>query len=122
MKFAIMVYESSEDFSNRTDAVAQGKYWAAYSAYSKALSEAGVAAGGTALMPPETATSLRIPGGKRHIQDGPFIEAKEQLGGMFLIEVPDLDVALQWAAKCPSASTGGVEVRPVLEMGKLETT
>lgn len=122
MKFAIMVYETSEDFSNRTDAVAQGKYWAAYSAYSKALSEAGIAAGGTALLPPDTATSLRIPGGTRHIQDGPFIEAKEQLGGMFLIEVPNLDVALQWAAKCPSASTGGVEVRPVLEMGKSETT
>ena len=73
-------------------------------------------------MPPDTATSIRIPDGKRHIQDGPFIDAKEQLGGMFLIEVPDLDVALQWAAKCPSASTGGVEVRPVLEMGKSETT
>ncbi len=118
MKFAILVYETNQDFSDRTDSVSQDKYWAAYSAYLKALNEAGVAAGGTALMSPDTATSLRIPEGKRHIQDGPFIEAKEQLGGMFLIDVPDLDVALQWAAKCPSASTGGVEVRPVLEMGK----
>ncbi len=117
MKFAIMVYETAEDFSNRSDAVAQGAYWAAYSAYSKALRDAGVAAGGTALMPPDTATSLRSSTGKRHIQDGPFIEAKEQLGGMFLIDVPNLDIALQWAAKCPSVSTVGVEVRPVLEMG-----
>jgi hypothetical protein len=122
MKFAIMVYETNEDFGNRTDEAARESYWAAYSAYSKALSDAGVAAGGTALMPPDMATSLRMPGGKRHIQDGPFLEAKEQLGGMFLIDVPDLDVALQWAAKCPSASTGGVEVRPVLEMKKPETT
>ncbi len=118
MKFAIMVYETNEDFCRRTDSASQAEYWAAYSAYSKALSEAGIAAGGTALMPPDSATSLRIPNGKRHIQDGPFLEAKEQLGGMFLIDVPDLDAALQWAAKCPSASTGGVEVRPVLEMGK----
>lgn len=117
VKFAIMVYETAEDFSNRSDAAAQGEYWAAYSAYSKALRDAGVAAGGTALLPPDTATSLRSPAGKRHIQDGPFIEAKEQLGGMFLIDVPDLDIALQWAAKCPAAATGGVEVRPVLEMG-----
>lgn len=122
MKFAILVYENSEDFSNRTNPATQGQYWAAYSAYSKALSEAGVAAGGTALMPPDTATSLRVPSGKRHIQDGPFLEAKEQLGGMFLIDVPNLDIAIQWAAKCPSASNGGVEVRPVLEMGKAGST
>jgi hypothetical protein len=122
MKFAVMVYETNKDFSNRTDSASQAQYWAAYSAYSKALNEAGIAAGGTALLPPDTATSLRIHEGKRHIQDGPFIEAKEQLGGMFLIDVPDLDVALQWAAKCPSASTGGVEVRPVLEMGKSENS
>ncbi len=76
MKFAIMVYETSEDFSNRTDPVAQGKYWAAYSAYSKALTEAGIAAGGTALLPPDTATSLRIPGGKRHIQMGHLLKRR----------------------------------------------
>ncbi len=117
MKYAVMVYENEYDFDSRIDPARQSEYWAAYTAYSKALTEAGVAAGGTALLPPTTATSLRISGAKRHVQDGPFLEAKEQLGGMFLIDVPDLDAALEWAAKCPSATTGGVEVRPVLEMG-----
>ncbi len=118
MKYAVMVYESEVDFRSRTHETRQGDYWASYTAYSQALHEAGVAAGGTALLPPDTATSLRVNGGKRHVQDGPFIEAKEQLGGFFLIDVPDLDTALAWAAKCPSASSGGVEVRPVLEMTK----
>ncbi len=117
MKFAIMVYELESDFLARSDGAKQSEYWAAYSAYAAALNEAGVAAGGTALQPPTVATSLRIKGTNRHVQDGPFVESKEQLGGLFLIDVPDLDEALKWAAKCPSASTGGVEVRPVLEMG-----
>lgn len=71
---------------------------------------------GQALQPSSTATSLRIRGGKRQVQDGPFADSKEQLGGFFIIDVPDLDAALEWAARCPSASTGGVEVRPVLLM------
>ena len=60
-----------------------------------------------------TATTVRVTGGKTHVVDGPYAEAKEQLGGFHIIDVPDLDSALAWAARCPSASRGVVEVRPV---------
>ncbi|MDX2267316.1 MAG: YciI family protein [Bryobacter sp.] len=115
MKYAVMVYETAQDFAQRNNEEAPA-YWAAYSAYGAALREAGVAAGGQALQGPSTATTLRIEGGKRHVQDGPYAETKEQLGGFFLIEVPDLDAALEWAARCPAATRGAVEVRPILPM------
>jgi hypothetical protein len=60
------------------------------------------------------ATTIRLAGGKRQVQDGPFADTKEMLGGLFMIEVPDLDAALQWAARCPAADGGSVEVRPMM--------
>jgi len=69
---------------------------------------------GAGLQPPRTATTLRIRDGQRHVQDGPYADSKEQLGGFFVINVPDLDTALAWAARSPAASSGAVEVRPVL--------
>lgn len=114
MKYAVIVYESPEQMAARNDPQQSQDYWAAYGAYAQALGEAGVAAGGAGLEPTELATTVRIRGAERHVQDGPFAETRELLGGFFLIDVPDLDTALQWAAKCPSASTGSVEVRPLL--------
>lgn len=114
MKFAILVYETAEDFSARNDPARAGAYWGAYAAYSKTLTEAGIARGGAGLLPPAAATTLRIRGDKRTVQDGPFADTKEMLGGMFLIEVADLETALEWAARCPSAASGSVEVRPEL--------
>ncbi len=114
MNFAILVYESETDFAERTDPLRAPAYMGAYFAYSQALNAAGVAAGGAGLMPPATATTIKLSAGRRRVQDGPFAEAKEQLGGIFLINVPDLDAALQWAERCPAASRAGVEVRPVL--------
>lgn len=116
MKFNVLVYENAEGFRARTDPARHQAYWASYAAYAQALEKAGVAAGGAALQGPETATTLRIKGGKRQVQDGPISETKEQLGGYFTIEVPDLDAALEWAAKCPAATEAGVEVRPLLPM------
>ena len=68
------------------------------------------------LQPPETAATVRVRNGKMTTTDGPYVETKEQLGGYFVIEVPDLDAALDWAAQAPSARTASVEVRPVLQM------
>ncbi len=116
MKYNLFVYENETNFAARTDPARQGQYWASFSAYTKALEEAGVMAGGAALQPPASATAVRLVDGKRHVQDGPLVEAKEQLGGYYTVDVANLDEALKWAAKCPSASTGGVEVRPLLEM------
>ncbi len=116
MKYTILIYETEADFAARTDEQRKGAYWGAYRAYTKALTEAGVMVGGAALEPGQRAATIRQRDGKRHVQDGPYAEAKEGLGGYYVIEVSDLDQALDWAARCPAASTGAVEVRPNLSM------
>ena len=116
MKYTLLIYESAADFSARTDGRRKDAYWGAYRAYTKALTDAGVMVGGAALQPAHLATTVRQSDGKRQVQDGPYAEAKEQLGGYYVIEVPDLDKALDWAARCPAASTGAVEIRPNLAM------
>lgn len=117
MKYAVLVYEAAEDFGLRHHPERQGAYWGAYAAYNEALKAGGVAApGGNALMAPDAATTIRVRGGQKIVQDGPFADTKEQLGGLWVIDVPDLDAALAWASRCPSALTGSVEVRPILEM------
>jgi len=85
-------------------------------AYTKALIDAGVMRGGNALHPAHTATTVRLRDGKRQVQDGPFAESKEQLGGYYIIDVPDLDSAIAWAAKSPAAKSGAVEVRPIFTL------
>ena len=85
----------------------------AYLAYTEAMKNAGVLLGNRGLRPTTEATTVRAPGGKQSVVNGPFAETKEQLGGYFLIEVPDLDAALSWAARCPATQHGAVEVRPV---------
>jgi len=114
MKYTILIYETEADFTTRSDEKRKEAYWGAYRAYTQALTQAGVMAGGAGLQVPPRATTIRLRDGKRQVQDGPFAEAKEQLGGYYVIEVPDLDRALDWAARCPAASTGTVEVRPNL--------
>jgi hypothetical protein len=78
----------------------------------QAVRDAGVFTGGAGLEAPDTATTVRVQGGKRLVQDGPYADTKEQLGGFFVIEVPDLDTAPDWAARYPAGSDGLVEVRP----------
>lgn len=114
MQYAIIVFESEQDFKDRQDASKPQVNMSAYAAYAQALVQAGVARGGAGLQLPDTATVLKIKDGKRIVQDGPFSDSKEQLGGFFVIEAANLDEALAWAAKCPAASRAGVEVRPLL--------
>jgi hypothetical protein len=95
--------------------VRQADYWAGWRAYGQALTEAGVMKGGLPLQGPAAGTVLRLDGSSRHVQDGPYADTKEQLGGFYIIDVADLDAALAWAARCPAASGGAVEVRPVLQ-------
>ena len=85
----------------------------AYMAYSAALVEGGAMVGGEALEPCRTATTVRLRDGKRLVQDGPYADSKEQLGGFYLVNAADPDKAAEWASKCPAAQSGGVEVRPV---------
>ncbi|MBC8121245.1 MAG: YciI family protein [Gemmatimonadaceae bacterium] len=116
MQYMIMTYEDQAAFDARTDAQASQSYWGSWAAYTQTLKESGVMVGGSGLQPPHAGTTVRFRDGQRHIQDGPYAETKEQLGGYFLIEVSDLDTALDWAVRCPAAAAGVVEVRPVLVM------
>ena len=86
----------------------------AWGAYMGAMAQAGVLDKGDGLLHPETATTVRVRNGKREVQDGPFLEAKEYLGGYCVISVDDLDAAIAWAEKSPAALEGSVEVRPVM--------
>jgi hypothetical protein len=112
MQFALLVYESSEAFATRSND-GNAPYIAAWRAYYKALVDAGIYVGGDPLEVPETGTTVRLKEGKRRVQDGPFADTKEQLGGFTILELPSLDAALDWAARCPAASAGVVEVRPL---------
>jgi len=116
MKYTILIYENETAFTSRTDELRKDAYWGAYRAYTQALQAAGVMVGGAGLQPPPLGTTVRQRDGKRQVQDGPYAETKEQLGGFYEIDVPDLDTALDWAARCPAATTGAVEVRPNLSM------
>jgi hypothetical protein len=113
MRYVLLVYETPGDFASRTPAESE-QYVAAWRAYHQAMIAAGVhVPGGIALKDAGTATTVRIKGGQRYVQDGPFAESKEQLGGFLFLECESLDVALEWAARCPTAATGVVEVRPI---------
>ena len=121
MQFALLVYESPEAFATRghdeTD-----PYIGAWRAYYKALVEAGIYVGGDPLEVPETGTTVRLKDGKRRVQDGPYADTKEQLGGFMILELPSLDAALDWAARCPAASNGVMEVRPLAPDSKRRVT
>lgn len=88
---------------------------AGYAAFSQRLRDDGVIRGGEGLQGVETATSLRVREGRVETMDGPFAETKEHLGGFYVVDVPDLDAALKYAAMIPSASYGTVEVRPLMD-------
>jgi hypothetical protein len=110
-----MLYADETGWSKMTKAQQEQGY-AAYMAYTEALKKAGAWVGSNRLQPISAATTVRVANGKSQVLDGPYIESKEQLGGYYLIDVPDLDSALSWAARCPGASHGTVEVRPVWAM------
>lgn len=115
MQYLLMIYGNEAGMQSAPkEAVTQMS--AAYAAYSEAMGKAGVVLGGNRLRPTAEATTVRVKGGKTEVLDGPYADTKEQLGGYYLIDVPDLDAALSWAARCPSASNGTIEVRAIWPM------
>ena len=114
MQYMLMFRESAGDFARRDDPTVSGEYWGAWNAYIGALGSAGVVVSGNGLLPPDASTTVRIREGRRQVQDGPFADTHEHLGGYFVLDVPSLDDALAWAARAPCTSTGSTEVRPVL--------
>src|SRR5213075_1516865 len=115
MQYILMLYVNEAGFSKLTKAE-QDQGVAAYTAYTEALTKAGVLKGMNRLQPSLAATTVRVANGKPQVLDGPYADSKEQVGGYFMIDVPDLDAALSWAARCPGASHGVVEVRPLWPM------
>jgi hypothetical protein len=114
MNYTLLFYVPQADFASRTDPVKREAFLAAFLPYVKALRDAGVVVAGAGLQPPETGTTLKISDGQRLVQDGPYADTKEQLGGFFVINVPNLDAAMEWAARYPFLDGGTVEVRPNL--------
>jgi len=110
MQFALLIYESATAFASRKNGDTD-PYLGAWRAYHKALVEAGVHVGGSPLEVPESGNTVRIEAGKRCVQDGPYADTKEQLAGFAVLELPSLEAALEWAARCPAAAVGAVEVR-----------
>lgn len=114
MQYMLILNETAEEFAKRNDPAQADQYWGGWNAFIGAMAAAGVIVKGDGLLGPATATTVRVRDGQRQIQDGPFADTKEQLGGYFVIEVPDLDAAIGWASQAPSASYASVEVRPVM--------
>ena len=110
MRYTFLLYSTPADFAHMTpEDWAESKQ--VFGQYIGALQEAGVFIDTDWLHPAETATTITLAGGEKRVQDGPFAETKETLGGFFAIEVENLDEALKWAEKCPAAHYGKVEIR-----------
>jgi len=121
MQYMLLFYSTPEEFAQRDDPQGHKTFRAGFVPYMKALQDAGIIVAGAGLQKPGTATSIRLDrDGGHHVQDGPFADTKEQLAGFFIIEVPDMDAALKWAARYPGGPGGGVEVRPALPQADRE--
>lgn len=108
MKYALLIY-GAQLAPEALDAETRQEWIE----YARAAKEAGILRAAEQLAGTDTATSVRVRGGQRLLTDGPFLETKEHLGGFFLIDVPDLDTALDWAARMPHTASGTAEVRAV---------
>jgi hypothetical protein len=113
MQYLALIYTEEKMEAGKTPEELQ-QLLADYNAFTAEAQKAGVMIRGDALRPTDTATTVRVRGGKMLTTDGPFAETKEQLGGYYLLECKDLDEALHWAAKIPNARDGSIEVRPIV--------
>jgi len=115
MKYLLMIYGNEAEMAAAARQ-ATAEMSQPYAAYTEAMKKAGVLMGGERLRPTADATTVRVVAGKSQVLNGPYAETKEQLGGYYVIDVPDLDAALSWAARCPGAARGTIEVRPIWPM------
>jgi hypothetical protein len=112
MRYLLMDYVNEAGWPELTKAE-QGHWLGAYKAYMEAMTKAGVLRISNGLQPTSSATTVRVANDKTQVLDGPYADSKEQVGGFHIIEVPDLDAAISWAARSPTALHGVVEVRPI---------
>lgn len=114
MQYLLLIYEAEEIFESKTQEEKEAVF-AGHNAMSAKMKENGVTFTGQALMPTSTALSVKVSGGKRQVRDGPFAETKEQLGGFYLIDVPTIEDAVEYAAMLPHAASGTMEVRAIAD-------
>jgi len=115
MQYMLLIYGNEADRQTRSEKQMKDML-AAYTAYTTAMKESGAYVAGDALQSSTAATTVRMVEGRSKVLNGPYAETKEQLGGYYLIDVADLDAALTWAARCPGAQYGAIEVRPVWKL------
>jgi hypothetical protein len=113
MKYALTIYNEERGWDDLSEEE-QSSVTQAYGAVTQEMQEKGVMVAGEGLYPTATATTVRVRDGERDVTDGPFAETKEQLGGFYVLDVKDLDEAIEWAAKIPGAQRGSIEIRPVM--------
>jgi len=114
MKYLLTIYMDESTYGDTTPEQAR-QVMAAYEAFGREVTEAGVMLGGEGLQPSGTATTVQVRDGQTITSDGPFADTREQLGGYYLLDCRDLDEAIGWAAKIPGARSGTIEVRPVMD-------
>jgi hypothetical protein len=115
-QYMLLIYLPADGLLSPEEQAAEGPRWFEYT---EGLRNSGVHVAGDALLGTETATTVRVRDGETHITDGPFAETKELLAGYYIVDTPDLDTALEHAAKIPSVGRGSVEVRPVMDMSAM---
>ena len=115
MRYLLLIHTDENRFATSTDED-MAEVMAAYRAFGQAIADEGIMRGGDALHPSSTATVVRVRGGETLLTDGPYAEAREQLGGYYEVECDTLDQAIEAARRIPGAAHGAVEVRPIWEM------
>jgi len=118
MKYALLIYAAEKDWAAKSKEE-QGRVYNEYMAYSVELKKSGRMASCEPLDPASTATTIRVRNGKTVPTDGPFADTKEQLGGIYVVEVKDLNEAMAWASKIPDARTGSIEIRPLMNVPEI---
>ena len=114
MRYLLLIYQDEAAHSQWSQEQLAAEY-EGYNVYSEEVSKSGAMLSGDALMPTNTATTVRVRNGKTLTTDGPFAETKEQLGGYYLMNCKNLDEAIALAARIPAASDGSIEIRPLME-------
>ena len=113
MKYALLIYAAETDWAQKSNEE-QARIYNDYMAYSLELKNSGRMLSCEPLNPTSTATTIRVRNGKTVPTDGPFADTKEQLGGIYVVDVKDLNEAIAWASKIPDARTGSIEIRPLM--------
>lgn len=117
MQYMMLIFEDEAVMKRGAEEKGFEAYMAPWFKYTTDMREAGVLVSGEPLEEAKLATTLSVRDGKRQVQDGPFLATKEQLGGFYILEVSNLDEAMAWAERCPSADTGFLELRPIANLG-----